>query len=111
MLQNLNILKPFKRFIDAIIINNEYKFFTNKIQIQIHPSFHFLFSAILCNSLFLKFSQLIDIVAIDRLKAKNRFSIIYVFLSVRYSTRIFLSFFNDGIHNVLSLSTFFNSST
>ena len=93
-----------KKYIRNIKIKNlYYEIKTNKeyiLLIIIFLKFHFL-----C-----KFDNLIDIIVIDRLNKKKRFTIIYNLLSLIFNTRIFIKIKFLEISNIVSITNIFSGS-
>jgi NADH:ubiquinone oxidoreductase subunit C len=93
-----------KKYIRNIKIKNlYYEIKTNKEYILVlifFLKFHFL-----C-----KFNNLIDIIAIDRLNKKKRFTIIYNLLSLSFNTRIFIKVKFLEVSNIMSITNIFSGS-
>jgi len=93
-----------KKYIRNIKIKNlYYEIKTNKEYILVlifFLKFHFL-----C-----KFNNLIDIIVIDRLNKKKRFTIIYNLLSLSFNTRIFIKVKFLEISNIMSITNIFSGS-
>lgn len=91
-------------FIYGMKVNN------NQINIYINPL------KILNNLVFLKnnnliyLNNLVDIAVVDYISFKNRFEINYVFWNVKYSYRLIIKIYTDGIKLVYSIGSLYKSS-
>jgi NADH/F420H2 dehydrogenase subunit C len=56
-----------------------------------------------------KYQVLVDIIAIDSSLTKNRFKLVYHFLSIKHNERLNVSFFCENLDSVFSLSKLYNS--
>jgi len=105
ILKNLNLL--FFKYLFTLIVRNNYLYLILKNNDILNILFilknHFLFS----------FTQLLDIIVIDRLEMSlvegKRFSYVYVLLSVIYNIRIFINGFIGLFENLSSVSYIFKS--
>lgn len=61
------------------------------------------------NSFFYKLNQLIDIIVRDFLDKKLRFQITYVVKSVKYFTKLFISFFVIDTLPIISILCFYKN--
>ncbi len=57
----------------------------------------------------LKFNQFIDLTAVDYPNKKNRFEMVYIFLSVKFNYRIIVKFFINEDESVESITNLFPS--
>lgn len=107
-----------KKILDKLIIN--YNFNQKKIDyiINLNSIEYFWFFMILINkSLLFNFNQLNDITCIDNLNLikhnqndiKNRFSLIYIFTNLSYSSRLIIKLTINNNQEVPSLTNLFNS--
>lgn len=107
-----------KKIIDNLLIN--YNFNQKKIDyiINLTSIKYFWFLMILINkSLLLNFNQLNDITCIDNLNliknnqndVKNRFSLVYIFTNLSYSSRLIIRLTINNNQEVPSLTNLFNS--
>jgi NADH-quinone oxidoreductase subunit C len=55
----------------------------------------------------LKFNQFIDLTAVDYPNKKNRFEMIYIFLSIEFNSRIIIKFFINESESVESITNLF----
>jgi len=102
-----NLYYLFFKYLFAVIIRNNYLYLVlknnNIISILFFLKNHFLFS----------FSQLLDIVAVDKLEMNlvegKRFSCTYILLSVVYNIRIFVTGFIGLFENLNSICSVFKS--
>jgi NADH:ubiquinone oxidoreductase subunit C len=90
-------------FIYGMKVNN------NQINLYIKPL------KILNNLIFLKYNNLIclnslvDIAVVDYISLKNRFEINYVFWNVKYSHRLIVKIYTDGINLVYSIGNLYKA--
>lgn len=100
-------LQKFKKIVPRLI--QETKIKDCEISIKTTSNNLFALVDILKNKANIQFDQLIDIVVVDQPKEKFRFKIIYLFLSVKFNSRLSLITKTTEIKSVSSLISLFQS--
>ena len=83
--------------------------FNNEITLLLDKKKFLLFLLLLKRSTFLKFNQLIDIICFDFL-SKNRFLLLYNFLSINFNTRLNLFITLNEFNKFYSINNIYISS-
>ena len=99
-----NIIKPFANKEDYVLEFNKGVF-----QLTLKNSDFIKIVKVIKESENLKFNQFIDLTAVDYPNKKNRFEMVYIFLSVENNMRIIVKFFINEDDSVDSLTNLFPS--
>tara|TARA_E500000178_G_C16722901_1_gene617997 strand:+ start:75 stop:698 length:624 start_codon:yes stop_codon:yes gene_type:complete len=89
-----SLLKDIKLVLDNLLGSKGYKIEKNSFNIKININYNDILkvSKVIKDNDNLKFSQLIDITAVDYPENENRFEMVYIFLSVLKNYRIIIKF-------------------
>ena len=103
-----NALENISNILDTVLDKNDYKLEFNNGLLLLNLKQSLLIKAvkILKENENLKFNQFIDLTAVDYPNKKNRFEMVYIFLSVEFNLRIIVKFFineNDSVESITNL--------
>ena len=103
-----NTLKTISNILDTVIDKNDYKLEFENGLFLLNLKQSLLIKAVkaLKENENLKFNQFIDLTAVDYPNKKNRFEMVYIFLSVEFNFRIIIKFFineNDSVESITNL--------
>ena len=103
-----NTLKTISNILDTVIDKNDYKLEFENGLFLLNLKQSLLIKAVkaLKENENIKFNQFIDLTAVDYPNKKNRFEMVYIFLSVEFNFRIIIKFFineNDSVESITNL--------
>ena len=103
-----NTLETISNILDTVVDKNDYKLEFNNGLLLLNLKQSLLIKAvkILKENENLKFNQFIDLTAVDYPNKKNRFEMVYIFLSVEFNLRIVIKFLineNDSVESITNL--------
>ena len=103
-----NTLKIISNILDTVMDKNDYKleFENGLFLLNLKKSLLIKTVKTLKENDNLKFNQFIDLTAVDYPNKKNRFEMVYIFLSVEFNFRIIIKFFineNDSVESITNL--------
>ncbi len=103
-----NALENISNILDTVLDKNDYKLEFNNGLLLLNLKQSLLIKAvkILKENENLKFNQFIDLTAVDYPNKKNRFEMVYIFLSIEFNLRIIIKFFineNDSVESITNL--------
>ena len=103
-----NTLENISNILDTVVDKNDYKLEFNNGLLLLNLKQSLLIKAvkILKENENLKFNQFIDLTAVDYPNKKNRFEMVYIFLSIEFNLRIIIKFFineNDSVESITNL--------
>ena len=103
-----NTLKIISNTLDTVVDKNDYKLeLKNGLYLlTLQQSMLLKVAKVLKENEKLKFNQFIDLTAVDYPNKKNRFEMVYIFLSVEFNLRIIIKFFineNDSVDSITNL--------
>ena len=104
-----NTLKSLSNVLDTVVNKNDYKLeFKNGLYfLNLKKSLLIKVAKILKENENLKFNQFIDLTAVDYPNKRDRFEMVYIFLSVEFNLRIVIKFFINENDNVDSITNLF----
>ena len=103
-----NTLETISNILDTVVDKNDYKLEFNNglLLLNLKQSLLIKVVKILKENENLKFNQFIDLTAVDYPNKKNRFEMVYIFLSIEFNLRIIIKFFineNDSVESITNL--------
>jgi NADH-quinone oxidoreductase subunit C len=103
-----NTLKTISNILDTVMDKNDYKleFENGLFLLNLKKSLLIKAVKVLKENENLKFNQFIDLTAVDYPNKKNRFEMVYIFLSVEFNFRVIIKFFineNDSVESITNL--------
>ena len=103
-----NTLKSISNILDTVVDKNDYKLeLKNGLYLlTLQQSMLLNAAKVLKENEKLKFNQFIDLTAVDYPNKKNRFEMVYIFLSVEFNLRVIIKFFineNDSVESITNL--------
>ena len=103
-----NTLKSISNILDTVMDKDDYKLEFNNGLFLLNLKQSLLIRAVktLKENEKLKFNQFIDLTAVDYPNKKNRFEMVYIFLSVEFNLRVIIKFFineNDSVESITNL--------
>ncbi len=107
----MSLLEKIENLLTNLISNNKIKIYNDDGNIKITCSKNDLTKIVksIKENKNLKFNQLTDIVAVDYPSKKKRFEVVYIFLSITFNYRIFLSINLSEEETIDSLTSIFPS--
>ena len=104
-----SLLKDIKLVLDNLLGSKGYKIEKNSFNIKININYNDILkvSKVIKDNDNLKFSQLIDITAVDYPENENRFEMVYIFLSITNNCRLIVKFCVDENTTIDSLTAIF----
>ncbi len=105
----MSLLEKIESLFSKLIASNEIKIINKEDTLKIICKNNYLTKVVkrLKENEGLKFNQLTDIVAVDYPSEKKRFELVYIFLSISFNYRIFLSISVSEDESVDSLTSIF----
>ena len=103
-----NALQTISSILDTVIDKDNYEleFKDGLFLLNLKQSLLIKTLKILKDNENLKFNQFIDLTAVDYPNKKNRFEMVYIFLSIEFNLRIIIKFFineNDSVESITNL--------
>ena len=104
-----NTLNSISNILDTVVDKNDYKLeFKNGLYLlNLKQSMLIKVVKLLKENEKLKFNQFIDLTAVDYPNKKNRFEMVYIFLSVEFNLRMVIKFFINESESIESITNLF----